>query len=176
MSGWEYKVVPAPQKGVKAKGVKGPEERFAHALETLMNDMGTDGWEFQRAETLPSIERSGLTGSTTEWRNMMVFRRAVSAPSEDFEHELLPAPELVARTLVDASPKTAEPKAPTTEDAHDETSPESDSEAKDTAFKPGAGATQMLSDNGVEETSEVAGVTTSLKSLVAQRSQKISKD
>ncbi|MEO9573984.1 MAG: DUF4177 domain-containing protein [Tateyamaria sp.] len=92
MSNWEYKVVPAPTKGTKAHGVKGPDGRFANALESLMNDMGREGWEYQRAETLPSIERSGLTGSTTEWRNILVFRRAVAAAMDDFEPELLPAP------------------------------------------------------------------------------------
>lgn len=92
MSAWEYKVVPAPTKGVKARGIKGPEARFAYALEILMNDMGAEGWEFQRAETLPSTERAGLTGTTTEWRNMMVFRRACAEEAEEFERELLPAP------------------------------------------------------------------------------------
>lgn len=98
MPAWEYKVVPAPTKGVKAPGVKGPEERFAHTLEVLMNDMGAEGWEFQRAETLPSVERSGLTGTTTEWRNMMVFRRARAATNDEFEHELLPAPNPSVQT------------------------------------------------------------------------------
>ncbi|MDA9224804.1 DUF4177 domain-containing protein, partial [Tateyamaria sp.] len=64
MSTWEYKVVPAPKKGTKVRGIKGPEERFAHTLETLMNEMGIIGWEFQRVEILPSLERSGLTGTT----------------------------------------------------------------------------------------------------------------
>ena len=98
MSAWEFKVVPAPTKGLKARGVKSPEDRFALALETLMNDMGADGWEFQRAETLPSTERSGLTGSTTEWRNVMVFRRAVPSDTADFEHELLPPPDVAHST------------------------------------------------------------------------------
>lgn len=79
MSAYEYKVVPAPQKGVKAKGVKAGEARFALALETLMNELAREGWEYQRAETLPSVERSGFTGTATEWRNMLVFRRPVSA-------------------------------------------------------------------------------------------------
>ena len=72
---YEYKVVPAPAKGIKAKGVKGAEARFAQAMEQLMNDMAADGWDFQRSETLPSEERSGLTSSQTVWRNLLVFRR-----------------------------------------------------------------------------------------------------
>ena len=74
MPAYEYKVVPAPTKGTKAKGVKGAEARFSHTIEDLMNSLATEGWEYQRAETLPSTERSGLTGSTTEWRNLLIFR------------------------------------------------------------------------------------------------------
>ncbi|MEM1004905.1 MAG: DUF4177 domain-containing protein [Pseudomonadota bacterium] len=77
MQRYEYKVVPAPQKGTKAKGVKTAEGRFATSVEMLLNQMGQDGWEYQRAELLPSEERSGLTGSTTNWRNVLVFRRTI---------------------------------------------------------------------------------------------------
>jgi len=72
---YEYKVVPAPTKGVKVKGVKTGEERFAHALMDLMNDMGKKGWEYHRADTLPTNERSGLVGRTTKYQNMLIFRR-----------------------------------------------------------------------------------------------------
>ena len=74
----EYKVVPAPQKGTKARGVKTPEGRFANSIEQLLNQMAQDGWEYQRAELLPSEERSGLTGSAVNWRNVLVFRRALA--------------------------------------------------------------------------------------------------
>lgn len=158
MSGWEYKVIPAPTKGVKSKGVKGPEARFAYALEAMMNDMGREGWEFQRAETLPSIERSGLTGSTTEWRNLLVFRRAVSDPIDEFEPELLPPP------------------ADTTESEAGSAELEVEAGESDATFSPGEGATQMASDDGVEETSPVSGMTTSLKNLASQRNSADAKD
>ncbi|CUJ86659.1 hypothetical protein RUE5091_00494 [Ruegeria denitrificans] len=75
MQRYEYKVVPAPQKGTKAKGVKSAEGRFAASVEQVLNEMGQDGWEYRRAELLPSEERAGLTGSTVNWRNVLVFRR-----------------------------------------------------------------------------------------------------
>ncbi len=83
MQRYEYKVVPAPQKGTKAKGVKTPEGRFATSIEQLLNQLGQDGWEYQRAELLPSEERSGLTGSTTNWRNVLVFRRALTVETAE---------------------------------------------------------------------------------------------
>lgn len=85
MQRYEYKVVPAPQKGTKAKGVKTPEGRFATSIEQLLNQLGQEGWEYQRAELLPSEERSGLTGSTTNWRNVLVFRRAVAEDAPQVE-------------------------------------------------------------------------------------------
>jgi len=78
MSQYEYKVVPAPKKGLKAKGIKSAENRYANALETAMNALGAEGWEYQRSETLPSEERSGLTRRVTTFQNMLVFRRAVA--------------------------------------------------------------------------------------------------
>ena len=119
MSVWEYKVVPAPSKGIKGRGIKGPEGRFANALERLMNDMGANGWEYHRAEILPSVERSGLTGSTTDWRNMLVFRRSATQPMDDFEPELLPPPaletpapkDIPARENGDARSDAAQPPA-----------------------------------------------------------------
>ena len=80
---YEYRVVPAPTKGQKAKGLKTGEARFANAVEALMNQMASEGWEYQRAETLPSTERAGLTSTTTLWRNLLVFRRAIEAAVDE---------------------------------------------------------------------------------------------
>lgn len=89
---FEYKVVPAPSKGQKSKGVKGSGGRFAFALQTVMNDMATDGWEYQRTETLPSQDRSGLGSTTTTFRNVMVFRRPRADDVTAFNPRLLERP------------------------------------------------------------------------------------
>lgn len=75
MSSYEYKAVPAPTSGTKAKGVKTPENRFALSLTNLLNEMSGEGWEYVRAETLPSEERKGLTGRETVEHNILIFRR-----------------------------------------------------------------------------------------------------
>ncbi|SFC05907.1 DUF4177 domain-containing protein [Tropicimonas isoalkanivorans] len=107
MAVYEYKVVPAPSKGQKGKGAKGAPERFALALETLMNDLAVDGWEYFRADTLPCEERSGLTGSTTVFQNMLVFRRA-SAVTESlsFPRANLPEPPAARQAAVAPQPPT----------------------------------------------------------------------
>lgn len=90
MSVYEYKVVPAPKKGVKTKGARTQEARFAHALQVLMNEQGADGWEYQRTDTLPCEERQGFTGRTTTYQNMLVFRRTLVS-----QEETQPVPPLV---------------------------------------------------------------------------------
>ncbi|UWQ82330.1 DUF4177 domain-containing protein [Leisingera caerulea] len=153
MQAFEYKVVPAPAKGTKAKGVKTPEARFANSIEILLNEMAAEGWEFQRAELLPSEERSGLTGSSTNWRNVMVFRRALAA-----EHAgTAPAPAEAAAVEF----RHSEP--PLTATAGD---PEAPGGATPV---PGAGASKMQADDGVEELSPVSGLTTALKNRAAQK-------
>ncbi len=86
---YEYKVVPAPPRGEKIKGVKGAEARFAMTIEALMNDQAADGWEYLRADTLPSEERHGLTNTTTTFRNLLVFRRPHPGDPTPFRPKLL---------------------------------------------------------------------------------------
>lgn len=82
MQTYQYKVVPAPKRGLKARGVSSNEDRFAHALEVVMNDLGAQGWDYVRADTLPAEERQGLTGRVTVYQNMLVFRRVVEVVAE----------------------------------------------------------------------------------------------
>lgn len=77
MPRYEYQVIPAPRRGEKARDARTTEDRFALALTTLMNQMGREGWEYQRADTLPCDERSGLTGTKTSFQNVLVFRRVL---------------------------------------------------------------------------------------------------
>lgn len=83
MTGFEYNVVPAPTRGLKGKGIKGTPARFANAVQTVMNEMGAQGWEYQRTDTLPVEERQGLTGKTTTFQHLLVFRRPLETPLEE---------------------------------------------------------------------------------------------
>ncbi|NIZ59529.1 DUF4177 domain-containing protein [Sedimentitalea sp. CY04] len=154
MMQFEYKVVPAPAKGTKAKGVKTPHGRFAVSIEQLLNEMASEGWEFQRAELLPSEERSGLTGSTTNWRNVMIFRRAIVEYVDEEEVSAAPAVDPVQMPQEPVLTATAgDPYA-----------------SPDAVPVPGPGAREMLSDNGVEELSPVSGMTSALKTRAKQQS------
>ena len=87
---YEYKVVPAPTKPQKAPRVKGAEAKFAYGLETVMNTYAADGWEYQRADILPSEERRGLRASQTVYRTVLVFRRALEEAASEPETEAAP--------------------------------------------------------------------------------------
>ncbi|PZQ96884.1 MAG: DUF4177 domain-containing protein [Cereibacter sphaeroides] len=79
---YEYKVIPAPRRGEKTRAAKTTAERFAHAMSMVMNELGREGWEYLRADTLPCEERVGLTGKTTAFQNVLVFRRAVETAED----------------------------------------------------------------------------------------------
>ncbi|MBQ1202863.1 MAG: DUF4177 domain-containing protein [Loktanella sp.] len=102
---YEYKVVPAPMRGTKAPGVKTNEDRFALTLETTMNELATDGWEYLRADTLPCEQREGLMSKTTVYQNMLVFRR-VKQPSG--------APKMKSQRQTQPAPAVAPPAATAT--------------------------------------------------------------
>jgi hypothetical protein len=100
MTQFEYKVVPAPKKGKRGKGIKGNDGKFANALEAVMNEWAVLGWEYQRTDTLPSEERLGLTRRTTVFQNMLIFRRTLQAevietPVALITDETAPEPELI---------------------------------------------------------------------------------
>ena len=110
MSKFEYRAIPAPHAGTKAKGVKTTEGRFALSLTDTLNEMAAEGWEYVRAETLPCDERKGLTGTQTTYQNILIFKR--------FRQEAQPLP-LDARTTsrplpVEPSPIEDYPAPPVT--------------------------------------------------------------
>ena len=117
---FEYKVIPAPKKGRKARGVRGTEKRFANALELAMNELAAEGWEYQRTDTLPCEERQGLTGRTTSFQNMMVFRRTVDAAVDRSDVLTIAAPvDDLSNDIEDADDENPIDEGQTDEDIAD---------------------------------------------------------
>lgn len=103
MQGYEYLAVPTPLRTQKVKGLKTPAERHAHMITVLLNDLGREGWEYWRAESLPCEERKGLTGTATYTHALLIFRR----PTADALAGQLITPEARAETRAEtASPRT----------------------------------------------------------------------
>jgi len=126
---YEYKVVPAPRRGQKAKGVKGSDGRFAKKLEVVMNELASDGWEYIRTDTLPAEERKGLTKTVTVFQNVMVFRRKKYNPVIGEPVAAVPA---AAPTIQPETPiaESATSEAPDIAlDTTQETPPEPDADA-----------------------------------------------
>lgn len=132
MHRYEYKVIPAPGKGLKAKGLKSPEARFAYALETAMNELGAEGWTYLRADILPSEERQGLTSSHTVYRPLLVFQRPLdpgaSAPAP-LPMEEADAPADEAQEEIKKAPETSEIPAKADSEAEAETPDTADAPA-----------------------------------------------
>jgi len=132
---YEYKVVPAPAKGRKGPGIKGAEGRFAHGIEAAINMMAVDGWEYLRADTLPSEERQGLTSSQTVYRSVLVFRRvlepeAIAAPATPMDPS---ATEMMAETAAPTpeAPPSSQPEPNAVPDAtSQDTQPQSADQAE----------------------------------------------
>lgn len=91
---YEYTVIAAPDRGEKSRSAKTPADRYALALAGELNRMAAEGWDYLRAETLPSEERSGLTGRNTVYHNILVFRRPL--PRADTRAETAPPLPAVA--------------------------------------------------------------------------------
>lgn len=118
MQRFEYKVIPAPRRGEKARGVKSTEDRFALTVAHLMNEMAAEGWEYLRADTLPCDERTGLTGTKTTFQSLLVFRRDLGLAGEGDAAPVAALPDLRAAARDDGAaprlgvPDTPEGKAP----------------------------------------------------------------
>lgn len=114
MPQFEYKVIPAPEKVSKVKGLKGAP-LFAHALEKVMNELGAEGWHYLRTDILPQEERSGLTSKTVTYRNLLVFQREIavavekSAEVADAPPPPPPAPESKPEPVPVSDPEPVEP-------------------------------------------------------------------
>ena len=108
MRQFEYKAIPAPNTGTKAKGVKSREDRFALSMTDALNEMASEGWEYVRAEMLPVEERKGLTGTQTTYQNVLIFRRLKEAAltlDDSPRIRSVPAP-----SFEDPAPANDEPK------------------------------------------------------------------
>lgn len=77
MSYYDYKIVPAPKKAKKVKGVSSAAELFALTLTDAINEHARQGWEYYGSEEL-AIETPGgwFRRARTEEHTVLVFRRS----------------------------------------------------------------------------------------------------
>lgn len=76
MGYFDYKVVPAPRRSKRIKGVKAGDELFALTLTDAINEQARQGWEYVRAESLPSESPAGwFRRSVSAEQTVLVFRR-----------------------------------------------------------------------------------------------------
>lgn len=77
MQKFEYKIVAAPRVAKKFKGVRGHADRFARTVEEVIGEEAVNGWEYFRADTLPSDQKGGILRKGAEtYQTLLIFRRA----------------------------------------------------------------------------------------------------
>jgi hypothetical protein len=111
MTQYEYRVVAAPRRAMRVRGLKTSQERFAATVAEAINDAAADGWEFYRSETLPMDERQGmLKGRVEVLQSLLVFRRPLKGLGAAVEPEARAAPLL--NPAIVPSPSTMPDPAP----------------------------------------------------------------
>jgi hypothetical protein len=76
MTYFDYKAVPAPRRAKKSRGVKSASDLFALTITEVINEHARQGWEYLRAERLPSAPASGWFRKAVEQEEtLLVFRR-----------------------------------------------------------------------------------------------------
>lgn len=100
MSGFEYRVIVAPNIAKKVKGVKTLADRFAHGLVEVMNTEAREGWEYVSNERFQVEGKSGMLGKAkTSEETFLIFRRAKNdVASMPLERRLETMVELRARS------------------------------------------------------------------------------
>jgi len=93
---YEYKVVPAPLRAAKAKGLKTVADRFASTLAERINAEAAGGWQFVRTETLPCEERKRFGGTRSSTQVVMIFARPLGQTRPDASAALIAAQQFEA--------------------------------------------------------------------------------
>lgn len=78
---FEYEVVPAPTKPKRVPGLSKDNERVAHELAEIFNEMAEDGWEYIRADTINIDNVTGISGNIPVAHTLLVFRRPLALPA-----------------------------------------------------------------------------------------------
>ena len=77
MSRFEYKIIPASVNKGKERLLKGGAEKAAAKLESKMNTLGLNGWEYYRTETYPIQKNSWFSRPKLYHISVLVFRRKI---------------------------------------------------------------------------------------------------
>ncbi|MCY4207315.1 MAG: hypothetical protein OXD29_05105 [Roseovarius sp.] len=77
MSRFEYKIIPASVNRGKAKLLKGGAEKVAVKLESEINKLGLNGWEYYRTETYPIQKSRWFSPPKIDHISILVFRREI---------------------------------------------------------------------------------------------------
>lgn len=82
MTQYDYKVVPAPRKLKRIRGVNSAGELCAATMAETLNAVARDGWEYLRADQVSAAQEGGWFRRGTEVvETVLIFRRRHDADS-----------------------------------------------------------------------------------------------
>ncbi len=108
----EYKVVPAPLRAEKSRGLKTTADRFANTLAERINAEAAGGWQFVRTETLPCEERRRWGANRATTQVVMIFARELGQTRPDAGAALAAAQGNVQEYQSGHDAAPAQPQAP----------------------------------------------------------------
>lgn len=159
---FEYRVVPAPNRGKRGKGRKGLDGRFANSLELTINELAREGWEYVRAESLPSNDKNGIGRRRTEtYQNVLVFRREASPefletkPKRRGPFGILGPKKVAAETSAREEPELGEVDA--SSPSSDADAVQEDPQLSASNAEDAVGEVDETSDAQVEDDAETSG-------------------
>ncbi|MHA1127696.1 MAG: DUF4177 domain-containing protein [Alphaproteobacteria bacterium] len=101
MSKFEYKVITAPRKAERIKGVRNGDDRFAHTITNTINTLAEEGWEYLRAESLPVDEKTSMMGKVVEkYLSLLVFHREKAVEQETPQEVHVEAPKVADPSML----------------------------------------------------------------------------
>lgn len=107
MSYYDYKVIPAPRRSRRVKGIHAASDLFALTLTETINEIARQGWEFMRAELMAAEAPKGwFRRAVVAEETVLVFRR----PREHLSPRLAAVPDSgldaeLPRVFPDRSPQ-----------------------------------------------------------------------
>ncbi|CTQ51355.1 hypothetical protein JDO7802_03394 [Jannaschia donghaensis] len=93
---YEYDVIPAPKKPQRIAGLTREDDRVAHELSELFNDMAVEGWEYVRADTINIDDVTGIAGNVPKAHTLLVFRRPLILPAVPTQRDALVLADRIA--------------------------------------------------------------------------------
>lgn len=96
---YEYRIVPAPTRRMRFKGLTRKDDAFSLTLTEVMNDQAREGWEYVRADKLAETRGMWPFRRQMPEKDLLVFRRTMKRHVERLNEFDVEAAKIRARKV-----------------------------------------------------------------------------